>query len=361
MDLQKYFKNKRVIVTGHTGFKGSWTAFWLQSLGAKVTGISNNIPSHPSHFKSLKLEKNIKSIKSDIRNLQSLKKIIKSNKPDFIFHLAAQALVKKSYIDPIETWKTNCIGTINVLESLRSLKKKTYVVLITSDKSYKNVETKKGYKEEDDLGGIDPYGASKSCAEIAIKSYIKSYFSTKKNNIFISVARAGNVIGGGDWSADRLVPDCIKSWSKRKKVFIRSPNSTRPWQHVLEAVNGYLTLAINLKLNNKLHGHAFNFGPKSKKNYKVVNVVNEMKKSWNLVSYKIKKEKYFFENKLLNLNSSKAKKLLKWQCILDFKDTIFLTIDWYKNYYEGKLDNSSKSLGQINHFMNLEKKGRRTK
>ncbi|MDB9799549.1 CDP-glucose 4,6-dehydratase [Pelagibacteraceae bacterium] len=356
MDYKKFFKNKKVIVTGHTGFKGSWTALWLHSLGAKVIGISKDESSYPSHFKSLKLRKKIKSIKLDIRNLKSLKKVIKKNEPDFLFHLAAQALVKKSYIDPIETWNTNCIGTINILESLRNLKKKTYVVIITSDKSYKNIETKKGYQEEDSLGGIDPYGASKSSAEIAIKSYVKSFFSSKKNNVFISVARAGNVIGGGDWSADRLVPDCVKSWSKRKKVFIRSPNSTRPWQHVLEAVNGYLILAINLKLNNRLHGHAFNFGPKNKKNYKVINVVKEMKKSWNLVSYKIKKEKFFFENKLLNLNSSKANRLLKWKCVLDFRDTIFLTIDWYKSFYEGKINKSQKSLNQIKHFMGLVKK-----
>ena len=265
---KKLFKNKKILITGHTGFKGSWLSLWFKTMGANVLGVSQSIPTKPSHFKLLKLDKIIRSKKIDINNLSKLKRTIESFEPDFIFHLAAQAIVKKSYINPVETWKTNLMGSLNILESLRSLKskKRIVVVLITSDKAYKNFETKKGYKEESILGGIDPYGASKSSAEICIQSYLKSFFKSSKNNISISIARAGNVIGGGDWSEYRLFPDCIKSWTKDKKAIIRNPNSTRPWQHVLDVLNGYIVLASKLRLNKKLHGEAFNFGPTISKN-----------------------------------------------------------------------------------------------
>mgnify|MGYP006144204007 FL=1 len=336
MIYKKYFKNKKILITGHTGFKGSWLALWLKSLDAEVFGVSKSIPTNPSHYHVLTLSKIIKSRFVDIKNFVKLKKTIMNFKPDYIFHLAAQSLVKKSYIETLNTWNSNLIGTVNLLEVLKNYnKKKVNVVMITSDKSYKNLEIKRGYKEEDLLGGIDPYGASKSSAELAIKSYIKSFFSTKKCNVSIAVARAGNVIGGGDWSEDRLVPDCVRSWSKKKKVLIRKPNSTRPWQHVLEAINGYLTLAFKLKENRmKYHGQAFNFGPRNNNSYKVIEVVKEMKKNWDVVDWKVfKKNKDFFKNNLLKLNSLKAEKKLKWRCILNFKETIFFTIDWYKNFY----------------------------
>ena len=246
---KKIFKNKKVIVTGHTGFKGTWLSLWLNTMGAKVLGISKNIPTDPSHFKSINLKKKIKNSKINICNYNKLSNVFKKYQPDFVFHLAAQSLVKKSYLNPIETWHSNTIGTLNVLESLKQIKKKVYVVIITSDKSYKNLEISRGYKEDDLLGGKDPYSASKGSAEFAIQSYIKSFFSNKKNNVFISVARAGNVIGGGDWSTDRLIPDCIKSYSNNKVAAIRSPNSTRPWQHVLEVIYGYLTLASKIYLD----------------------------------------------------------------------------------------------------------------
>jgi len=227
--------------------------------------------------------------------------------------------------------------------------------MITSDKSYKNLEIKRGYKEEDLLGGLDPYGASKSSAELAIKSYVKSFFSSKKKNISIAVARAGNVIGGGDWSEDRLVPDCVKSWSRKKKVLIRKPNSTRPWQHVLEALNGYLILASKLKENrNKYHGQAFNFGPRNINNYKVIQVVREMKKNWNVIRWKVAHQnKKFFENNLLKLNSLKAEKKLKWRCILNFNETIFFTINWYKNFYSKRNNSYNSSLSQIKLYEKL--------
>lgn len=336
LSLGNKFKNKKVIVTGHTGFKGSWLTLWLKLLGANIIGISNYLPSNPSHYNKLNLKKKITDIKLDIRNLKKLKKIFYKYQPDFIFHLAAQSLVKKSYIFPIETITTNTIGTMNVLESLKEIKKKFSAVIITSDKSYKNLEIKRGYREEDLLGGKDPYSASKGAAEIIIQSFINSYFKNdiKKN---IAVARAGNVIGGGDWSEDRLIPDCIKSWSKNKKVIIRNPKSTRPWQHVLEAVRGYLTLAIKLNQNNEFHGEAFNFGPKNSQNKNVITLVKEMRKSWNSVKWtKTRRVQNLYESRLLKLNSKKAEKKLKWKPILNFKETIKMTILWYKNFYENK-------------------------
>jgi len=333
--LKKFFKGKKVLITGHTGFKGSWLTVWLQILGAKVIGVSNGFPSFNNHYQLLNLDKKILNKNLDVRNLILLKKFVKKNQPDFVFHLAAQSIVNLSYKDPLKTWSTNTIGTINLLESLRQLKKKCVAVIITSDKCYENLEIKRGYNEKDRLGGKDPYSASKASADIAIRSYISSFFSHKKNKVHIATARAGNVIGGGDWSANRLIPDCVRSWSKKKKALIRSPHSTRPWQHVLEAIYGYITLAINLNKNPNLHGQAFNFGPANQQNYKVISVVKLMKKYWENVSWKLNKNnnKIFKESSLLKLNSHKAKKVLKWRSVLTFKENISLVANWYKNFY----------------------------
>ena len=354
---KKHFYGKKILITGHTGFKGSWLTLWLQSLGAKILGISKNIPTKPSHYGSIKNMKNITDKRANIKNLDSLRKIFINYQPDFVFHLAAQALVKKSYQDPINTWQTNSIGTINVLECLRSLKKKCVAVIITSDKCYKNLEIKRGYKEEDVLGGKDPYSASKAAAEIAIQSYITSYFPAKKTKVLIGIARAGNVVGGGDWSEDRLIPDSVKSWSKNKKVLVRNPNSTRPWQHVLEALNGYLLLAIKLKKNKKLHGEAFNFGPETKKNHKVIEVLKKMKEHWTKVSWKFATRKIFYESSLLKLNSKKAQYKLTWQSILTFEETIQMISEWYKVYYSTKKNFIVQlTLKQIKNYEILLKK-----
>ena len=352
------FKNKVVLVTGHTGFKGSWLTSWLVLLGAKVIGLSINIPTNPSYFKVTNLSRKIKHKKIDIRNLKLLKKYFKKYQPDFIFHLAAQALVKKSYLDANYTWTTNTIGTLNVLESLKEIQKKCIAVIITSDKSYKNLEIKRGYKENDILGGKDPYSASKAGAELVIKSYISSFFPLRKTKVTIGIARAGNVIGGGDWSENRLVPDCVKSWSKNKKVLIRSPKSTRPWQHVLEVIWGYLLLASSLKKNKKLHGEAFNFGPDNTKNYNVIFLVQLMRKYWKKVSWKIisKRKRDFYESNLLKLNSKKAAINLKWKCILSFAETIEMVADWYKRYYSKKKEMYDVSLNQIKDYEKLLKK-----
>ena len=357
--MMNIYKNKKVIITGHTGFKGSWLTSWLIKLGADVTGISLNIPTRPSHFETLKIKRKIENYFFDINDFNKLKKVVFKSRPDYIFHLAAQALVKESYQNPLTTFKSNTVGTLNLLEILRTYKKKCTVVIITSDKVYKNLESKKGYKENSILGGIDPYSASKASAEIIINSYIKSYFlkKEKNKNISIAVARAGNVIGGGDWAKNRIIPDCMKAWSKNKKVILRNPNSTRPWQHVLEAVWGYLSLASKLRLGNKLHCQAFNFGPNPKNNYSVIKIIKIMSKNWKNIKWKFKKEKnQAYETNILKLDSSKSLKFLNWKCILTIKETMFLVSEWYMNFYTKNSHKQSFTLKQIDFYEKILKK-----
>lgn len=357
---ENIFKNKKILITGHTGFKGSWLTLWLLKLKAKVIGVSLNTPTKPSLFEILNLRKKIIHKNFDIRNLNLVKKTIKRHKPDFIFHLAAQAIVKKSFIDPVYNWETNTLGTLNILEALRNYKKKCTVIMVTSDKCYKNFEIKRGYAENDILGGDDPYSASKAAAELIINSYVKSFFNSSKSRIHISSVRAGNVIGGGDWSDDRLIPDCIKSWSKQKDVSLRNANSTRPWQHVIEAIRGYLILASNLSKKRFLHGHSFNFGPSNKNNFKVITLVKEMKKNWNNITWKkINTKKKYFESKLLKINSNKAKNLLNWSCILNFNETAKMVSQWYKTYYQSKTNMYEFTLGQIDEYISLIQKNKK--
>ena len=350
MKKKKFFYKKRVLITGNTGFKGSWLSLWMMTLGAKVLGIANGYPTKPSNFKDLNLSKNINFKKIDVRNSKKIQKEILKFKPDFIFHLAAQAIVKKSYENPKQTWESNVIGTINILEGVKKLKKKKInIIIITSDKVYKNLEINRGYHEKDILGGEDPYSASKSAADLATQSYCKTILNNNPN-IRISIARAGNVIGGGDWSVGRIIPDCMRSWSKFKKVDIRNPKSTRPWQHVFDVLNGYIMLAMNLSKNKNLNGQSFNFGPKIEKKRDVLNVVNEMKKIWVKGRYRIKKKDRFKETKLLHLNSRKAKIKLNWFCRLNLKKAIELTAIWYKNYYSNRKNIINFSVNQIKDF-----------
>ncbi len=353
--MKKYFKNKRVLITGHTGFKGSWLSLLMKSMGAKVLGVSNGLVSKPSNFEILKLKDKIISKKVDIKNFDVLKKMINNFKPDFIFHLAAEAIVKKSYDMPRNTWSTNSMGTVNLLEIIRTYKKKTVIVFITSDKVYKNLEINRGYKEADVLGGTDPYSASKSSADIAIQSYISSFLK-KKKNIKVGIARAGNVIGGGDWATGRLIPDCIRKWSKKRTVILRNPFSTRPWQHVLDVLRGYIFLAINLKKNKNINGEAFNFGPKIEKNREVIKVVKLMKNHWKEGKWKKSKSKNFFEAKLLHLNSNKSKKYLGWSPLLNLENSIYYTISWYKKFYTDRKNIYNFSLEQINNYLKLKNK-----
>ena len=352
------FKGKTVIITGHTGFKGSWLTLWLTNLGAKVVGVSNDIPTKPSNFNINNLKRKIKHIKADIRDNKKIKKIVNSNKPDYIFHLAAQSLVKKSYLKSKYTFETNAIGTLNILEALKNYQpsKTCSVVIITSDKSYKNIELKRGYREDDILGGYDPYSASKACAELIIQSYLKTFLS-KKKNIKISIARAGNVIGGGDWSKDRIIPDCMRSIYNKSKLNIRFPKSTRPWQHVLEALYGYMILALKQKKNKKISGNAFNFGPNNKSSITVIELIKKIKNRWNLLNWNIiVPQKAVYESKLLKLNSNKAYKFLNWKCHLNTDQTLKMVVDWYKFYfYNKKISMYDFSINQIKQYQEFVK------
>ena len=346
-NLVKIFRNKKVLITGHTGFKGSWLSLWLNISGAKVYGISNNYKSTETNIKNFRLKKNVKNFNIDIRNFVKLNKVITKIKPDFIFHFAAQSLVGKSFKNPVYNFETNFNGTLNLLEVLRLSKFKCISIIITSDKSYKNLEIKRGYTENDILGGDDPYSASKASAELVINSYFKFFLKNKKN-LRIAICRAGNVIGGGDWSNDRLIPDIMRSIFNNKKVKLRNQSSTRPWQHVLDVLNGYLILASKLKKNNTLNGQSFNFGPPIKSNYTVLAIVREMKKNWNLLEWVFSNRTYH-ESTLLKLNSSKSLKYLNWKNKLDFKELIRLVTDWYKCLYENK-NIYDFSIEQIRNF-----------
>ena len=285
----------------------------------------------------------------DLGKKNNFKNVLIKNQPDYIFHLAAQAIVSKAYREPKDTFLTNSIGTLNILESLKYIKKKCNIVIITSDKSYKNIELKRGYHERDLLGGKDPYSASKACAENIIYSYFESYLK-KKKNLNIAVARAGNVIGGGDWSENRLIPDCIKSIQKKKPLKIRNLKSTRPWLHVLEVLAGYLLLSISLGKNKNLNGQAFNFGPSGKNAISVKVILDYLKTNFKNLNWKKESKKFFFESKLLMLNSSKAKKYIKWKSVLTNKEKINYLVDWYKCYFRNQRDCIKYSLIQISEF-----------
>ena len=350
--MQEYFKNKKVLITGHTGFKGSWLSLWMSMLGAKVYGVSISIPTNPSHFELLNL--NIKNdIRIDIYDSKKIAQIISKIKPDYIFHLAAQPLVALSYQNPLETFQTNVIGTANLLNALRNLKNQCIAVIITSDKSYDNLEISRGYHEEDKLGGSDPYSGSKGAAELVINSYTKSFFS--ESNIRIGVGRAGNVIGGGDWAKNRIIPDAIRSIENDQNLIIRSPDATRPWQHVLEPLSGYISLAINLKKSNHNNGQAFNFGPSSKDDYTVQDVLIELKKTIKKLNWKVEKSNNFKESNLLKLDCNKALRLLNWTSTLNFKKTISYTSLWYLEYLNRSENLKALSKKQILEFEELRK------
>lgn len=351
----KTFNNKKVLITGHTGFKGSWLASWLSLMGANITGIGLDPITSPSHFDQVSLDENITDIRVDIRNCEQINTIINDIKPDFIFHLAAQALVKESFNNPRYTWETNVIGTINLLDACRNLTDQCTVVLITSDKCYKNVEWLWGYRETDILGGSDPYSGSKAATELAIYSYLKSYFNNS-SKVKIAIGRAGNVIGGGDWSQDRIIPDIIRAWDKKQEVEIRNPLSTRPWQHVLEPLSGYLSLAVSLNEDAKLHGEPFNFGPNDNSNYTVLDVVNTMSNYWKDGKWvNTSDQSSNYESGLLKLNCDKALELLKWNAVLTFDETIKFTVNWYKDYHENKLTTKVITTTQIIEYEKIAK------
>jgi CDP-glucose 4,6-dehydratase len=350
------FKDKVVIVTGATGFKGSWLALWLSHLGAKVVGLSLDIPTDPSNFSACGLYDEIVDIRIDVRDRIRVAEVISQYRPDFVFHLAAQALVRRSYVDPIETLETNALGSANILEGLRALDKLVVSIMITSDKAYDNVEWVWGYRETDRLGGRDPYSASKGMAELVIRTYVESYFNTPDSKVRVGIVRAGNVIGGGDWAVDRIVPDCMKAWSRNETVDIRSPGATRPWQHVLEPLSGYLTFGAELYRNSATHGEAYNFGPPTHQNHPVSDLIDEMAKYWDHVRWNdiSKSQVHLHEAGLLKLNCDKALFDLNWTPTLQFEETVRMTVEWYKEYYEHGADNMYEyTMSQIEKYMQL--------
>ena len=333
-----FFRNKKVLITGHTGFKGAWLSYYLYLLGAKVMGISLKPSTSPSLFNILGLKNKINSNFINILEKKQIEKKINKFKPDIVFHLAAQAIIKKSYQCPLDTWKTNLLGTIHILEIIRKQKKSCLCVIITSDKCYKNLEKKKGYKENDTLGGIDPYSASKAATEIAFQSYFQSFLRNSKHKLV--TARAGNVIGGGDWSLNRIIPDCVRSRAKGNKVKIRNLNATRPWQHVIEILNGYLKLAKELKQNKKINGNSFNFGPRNKEIVSVGNILRYIKDSWPGFDWVKMGNPIKNETDQLVLDTSKAQKILNWKTRFKVKESVKLTIDWYREFYKKRNTNS---------------------
>jgi len=347
------YAGKKVLITGHTGFKGSWLCVWLLKLGANVVGISKDIPTDPSMFIELDIGKKIKNIEADVRDLTAVFEIIQSERPDYIFHLAAQAIVSKSYSEPVDTISTNVIGTLNVLEALRTFEHKCIAVMITSDKCYDNVEWVWGYKETDHLGGKDVYSGSKGAAELLIKSYINSFFHNG-HPVKLAIGRAGNVIGGGDWAADRLIADCMRAWNKGDVVDIRSPKATRPWQHVLEPLSGYLVLGQYLAQQPELHGNAFNFGPKAEQNHTVIELLDDLSKQWGFKSssgaYNIIDNIPFHEAGLLKLNCDKSLFYLNWESNLVYDETISFVGDWYTSFYRGGSDIYEVTLEQIKKY-----------
>lgn len=351
--LSKFYKNKKILITGHTGFKGIWLSNILISFGAKVYGISKN-DENKKNFKNLCKTNLVKSYFFDILNKNKLDKIIRSIEPEMIFHLAAQSIVRTSYRFPEITFETNFNGTLNLLSIVTKLKKLKSIIIVTSDKCYQNQGKKNYFVENDPLGGDDPYSASKGASEILFNSYLKSFFY--KKNIGAASVRAGNVLGGGDWSKDRVIPDCVRYATKNKKIIIRNPNATRPWQHVLDVINGYLILGEMLFKKQKKYSGNWNFGPKSKKNLNVKNLIilflQSMKIKTKLVF--LKQNKKYAESKFLNLNSSKANNLLKWKNKYNLKMTLKLTAEWYHDNLKNKNSNHIMEK-QIKNFFTINK------
>ncbi len=348
MNKLKFFKKKKIFITGHTGFKGSWLAFILYLSGAKVLGYSLKPKNKFDNFYLLNLDKKIQNHYGDVRNEKDLKNQIKKFKPDIIFHLAAQPLVKESYKNPKFTFTTNIIGTLNILEISKEIKSLKSAIIITSDKCYKNYEKKDGYSELDELGGQDPYSASKAAAENIFYSYNKSFYFNK-TNFGLASARAGNVIGGGDWSDDRIIPDFIRSIILKNEFSLRNPKSTRPWQHVFDLLNGYLILGEKTYYNNRFNG-SWNFGP----NDSHITVKEVISKLINIMEIKkrifIKKDKKIKESGLLSLKTIKSKKFLNWKPKLSFIQSLKMTASWYQCFMNDRANIEKLSKKQVENF-----------
>ncbi|OEH85507.1 CDP-glucose 4,6-dehydratase [Desulfuribacillus stibiiarsenatis] len=351
-DISGFYKNKKVLVTGHTGFKGSWLALWLHTMGAEVLGYALPPERNNDHFCLLNLGKNIRHVEGDIRDVDQLESVFNGFLPEIVFHLAAQPIVKRSYQEPRLTFETNVMGSISVLEAVKNCQSVRSLVYITSDKCYKNKEWVWGYRENDELGGSDPYSASKAAAELVFASY-KDSFLSKRDTLGLASTRAGNVIGGGDWSQDRIVPDTIRAITENIPVTLRSPMATRPWQHVLEPLSGYLVLAKKLYERPTTYSGSYNFGPNSESVYTVQSLVEEIIMYWGSGMLEIDtNQQRYHEATLLQLYSEKARQLLGWSAKWDFATTVKETTLWYKAITEG-MDATKVSISQIEKYMEV--------
>jgi CDP-glucose 4,6-dehydratase len=336
MTFPNIFEGKRVFITGHTGFKGSWLASWMHLLGADVTGYALPPDREGSHFELLGLAKRIRHIEGDLRDATRLNRAVSTAKPEFLFHLAAQPLVRCSYAEPKYTFDTNIGGSVNLLEAVRECETARVLIYVTSDKCYRNKESQQGYRETDELGGDDPYSASKACAELVFASYQASFFNTP-GSVRAASVRAGNVIGGGDWAADRIVPDCIRALLKNEPIPVRNPHAVRPWQHVLEPLSGYIALAAALDRNANYRG-AWNFGPSRQSHRTVGELVDTLIELWGSGSKCVapQAERPLKETSFLYLNCDKAIRDLGWEPVLTFRESLRETVDWYRAAEQGQ-------------------------
>jgi CDP-glucose 4,6-dehydratase len=348
-----FWRNKKVFITGNTGFKGSWLTLWLSSLGAEITGYSLVPPTNPSLFDECRLDFDINSITGDIRNSEALSIAMKTANPDIVFHLAAQPLVRDSYKNPVETYTTNVIGTVNLFEAVRKCSNIGTVVNVTTDKCYENKEWPWAYRENEPLGGYDPYSSSKACAELVTSAYRSSFFNTEQfaeHGVTIATARAGNVIGGGDWASDRLLPDCFRSLLQGNPIIIRNPHSIRPWQHVLEPLSGYLLLAQKLYENGPKYSGAWNFGPSDHDARTVEWIVKKICEMWGREStYGVDEGEHPHEATYLKLDCSKAKMELGWTPKWSLEIALEKILDWNK-VFQAKGDLKMKCLQQIKEY-----------
>ena len=345
MNWLKFFSGKKILITGHTGFKGSWLTLWLVNLGAEVIGYSLEPPTKPNLFEILRLEKEITHIIGDVRDGEKLKNVFKKYKPEIVFHLAAQPLVRVSYKEPKLTYETNVMGTLNPLEAVRETESVKVVIVVTTDKCYENKEWFYGYREVDPLGGYDPYSSSKACVEILVNSYRNSF------QLPVATVRAGNVIGGGDWQVDRLIPDCVKALSKGETIKIRNPDAIRPWQHVFEPLYGYLLLAVKMWKEPERFCEAWNFGPYEKDTATVREVVEKVIRLWGEGSYEVIEDRSFHEAELLRLDISKTMLKLGWRPKWNLDKALERTVKWYKRFYEGKTDMVEYSIREIENYL----------
>jgi CDP-glucose 4,6-dehydratase len=351
------YRNKRVFLTGHTGFKGSWLAEWLLALGADITGYSLPPQTQPAVFEQLGLRARLKHIEGDVRDLAKLRAAIDSARPEFIFHLAAQPLVRLSYREPVETYSTNIMGTVNVLEAVRLAGRPCTVVVVTTDKCYENKEAVYRYREDDPMGGYDPYSSSKGAAELVISAYRRSYFSAADSTVRLASGRAGNVLGGGDWALDRIVPDCVRALQGGESIPVRNKVSTRPWQHVLEPLSGYLWLGASLAGQSPATARgslatAFNFGPPPASNRTVAELVVEILKHWPGRWEDKSDPKAVHEATLLNLATEKAQQLLHWEPVWSFEETIAETVNWYRQDHTASAQLAAFTHSQITSYAN---------